>query len=222
MPYNLSESEEMYLLSIIRLVETGVEEPVPLSRLAEMLEIMPVSANQMVHRLAENGLACYTPYKGVSLTDQGRELACRILRRRRLWQVFLVEHLGYGVDEADRMSCRLEHILPDEAMERLSDFLSGPRTAPDGGPIPDFKAGAPKRSDYPLVQLPLGQEAMLSRVQAGDTETAFLEAAGMRPGKRVRLLAKSDDEAFLLRTETGKTLQITAELAGTLWMEGDV
>ena len=101
----MSESEEMYLITIARLFEGGVEDPVSVSRIAGELSIQPVSANQMVHKLVEEGLVEYFPYKGVSLTPKGQAAAQQVLRGRRLWEVFLVNHLELSPGEADAMAC---------------------------------------------------------------------------------------------------------------------
>jgi Mn-dependent DtxR family transcriptional regulator len=136
----MSESEDMYLLTVAKLVEAGAQAPIPVSRLAQELSIQPISANQMIRKLEEAGWLRYTPYKGVELTQEGEGLALRTLRHRRLWEVFLVENLQLSLDEADEMACRLEHILPAEVAERLAGFLGYPATSPRGKPIPDLAA----------------------------------------------------------------------------------
>ena len=89
---DLTENAQMYLLEIARLCE--VETPVPLSRLAEELRISSSSANEMCRKLETQGFLIYQPYKGVVLTDDGQTFANYLLRRHRLWEVFLVEKLG--------------------------------------------------------------------------------------------------------------------------------
>ena len=134
---NLSESEEMYLVTIARLVESGQSAPTPVAQLACELAIAPVSANQMIRKLEEVKLLYYTPYKGVELTEAGWQAALDILRHRRLWEVFLVEKLHYTPQEAEVLACRLEHNLPPEAAARLAAFLGHPTSSPQGHPIPN-------------------------------------------------------------------------------------
>ena len=86
----MSESEEMYLITIARLGAKELQGLVPLSKLADALSVVPVSVNQMVKKLEEAGLVHYFPYKGVELTDQGRKVARQVLRHRRLWEYFFV------------------------------------------------------------------------------------------------------------------------------------
>jgi DtxR family Mn-dependent transcriptional regulator len=116
-------SEEMYLITVAMAQETGWEGPLPLASLAESLSISPVSANLMVRRLAERGLLAYQPYQGALLTLAGRAVALRVLRGRRLWTRFLVEHLGSRQEEADALACNLEHLTPPRVADRLEAFL---------------------------------------------------------------------------------------------------
>src|SRR4030042_4956969 len=98
-----SPSEEMYLITVALAEEGGGEERLSVASLAQDLSISPVSANQMVWRLAGRGLLDYHPYQGVALTPAGRAAARRVLRGRRLWRTFLVGHLGFGEEEADAL-----------------------------------------------------------------------------------------------------------------------
>ena len=148
----LSESEEMYLAAIARIQESKGTGPAPLSQLASSMEVLPVSANQMVRKLEEEGLVRYTPYKGVELTSAGAQAAQRILRHRRLWEIFLVELLHYTPEESDPLACRLEHILPTEAAERLAVFLGGRSEPPQSQPTSQNQEGVSGVSSHSLAQ----------------------------------------------------------------------
>lgn len=123
-----SPSEEMYLITVALAEEGGGEERLSVASLAQDLSISPVSANQMVWRLAGRGLLDYHPYQGVALTPAGRAAARRVLRGRRLWRTFLVGHLGFGEEEADALACDLEHLTAPRVADRLESFLG--RLAP--------------------------------------------------------------------------------------------
>ena len=88
----LSDSEQMYLVMIRQICEHCEDTPVPIPEIAEGLEVQPVSVNQMIKKLAESDFVVYTPYKGVELTAEGLAISTKILRRRRLWEVFLVQY----------------------------------------------------------------------------------------------------------------------------------
>lgn len=137
-----SPSVEMYLITVARHEEEGREGPLPLAALAEVLSISPVSANQMVRRLAERGLLEYHPYQGVLLTGVGRAAAHRVLRGRRLWTDFLTGHLGFGEEEADALACDFEHLTPPQLADRLEAFLGdGPASQAEGGGSPAGRGG---------------------------------------------------------------------------------
>ena len=195
----MSESEEMYLITIARLVEQGVEEPVAISRLAEALSIVSVSANQMVHKLAEEGWLEYLPYKGVKLTAKGQHVASKVLRDRRLWEVFLVERLQFSSNEADTLACRLEHITPKKLAYQLAAFLDFPAVSPQGRPIPGLKIEATGEMAQSLVELTVGQTAVITQVGGDPATAAFLGTQGIRPGAELRLLAVASGQEMLLQ-----------------------
>lgn len=195
----MSESEEMYLITIARLVEQGEEEPVPISRLSGELSIQSVSANQMVHKLAEEEFVEYFPYKGVQLTPKGKEVAQQVLRDRRLWEVFLVNHLELPPSEADALACRLEHITPKGVTCQLAKFLGHPSFTPQGLPIPKVSGSGDTHRIQPLSELGVGELGEIIRLEGDPATQAFLEAEGFRPGIEVIPLAKGQDGAFLLQ-----------------------
>ena len=214
----MSESEEMYLVSIARLEETGLPAPIPLARLAEALAVQPVSANQMVRKLEEAGWIEYKPYKGVTLTTQGRECALQILRHRRLWEVFLVEHLKMSQEEASETACRLEHFFSTGAAERLADFLGHPTRSPQGLPIPAAQTDVFPVQEAPLAAVVLNTSAEIARIEADHAGRGFLLSEGICPGETVRVVAIGSGGALLLQTQDGRNVHVSAELASTVWV----
>ncbi len=215
----MSESEEMYLISIARLKEAGVEGPAPLSQLAEELNLAPVSVNQMVRKLEEAGLVTYLPYKGAELTPTGRQAALRILRHRRLWEVFLVEKLRFSPKEAEELACKMEHVLPDEATERLAAFLGSPIASPQGMPIPAALSQEAVRSEVVLRQLKAAETGQITQIAADAATRAYLSAEGLTPEATVTVLGISGEGARLLRTESGKTVHLAEEVVNTIWIK---
>ena len=195
----MSESEEMYLITVARLVEQGTEEPVSISQLAGELSIQPVSANQMVHKLAEEGLIDYYPYQGVQLTKTGQETALRVLRDRRLWETFLVNYLEMPPTEADALACRLEHITPEGVTGRLAEFLGNPSFSPQGFPIPGLEDDNGLRPLQPLSELGVDERGEIIRLEVDPATQAYLESEGFRPGTEVIPLAVSGDGAMLVQ-----------------------
>lgn len=211
----ISESEQMYLITIARSIETGGPVPLPLSHIAKELSLQPVSVNQMVRKLESEGLVLYHPYKGVELTDQGQSIAFRILRNRRLWQVFLVEQLGVSLEEADAMACNLEHFTPDNIAKRLSSYLDDPVIGPGGQPIPSFDENQVKPNKISLTGLGVGMSAQVVEVNAHPSVNHFLSAEGLRPGSEIKLVAVGEHGTRLLAVDQGY-VEVTEEIAASI------
>jgi DtxR family Mn-dependent transcriptional regulator len=214
----MTESEEMYLVTIAMLKEGGSESPIPLSTLAAELNVLPVSANQMIRKLEECGLVVYTPYRGVDLTSDGRQKALKTLRLRRLWEVFLVERLKVRPEEANNLACKMEHIIPDEAAERLAFFLGNPVLSPQGEPIPSSDNQASMATDIPLAALQAGHAGQVSRIQTDSACRSFLSAQGVSAGEVVRMVACSSDGSALVSTREHVSLNLDSDLARSLWV----
>ncbi len=214
----MSESEEMYLNTIARLDEDGDGGRIPLSALAQALGVQPVSVNQMVRKLADAGLVDYAPYKGVRLTAAGETVAAKVLRARRLWQVFLTERLQLSPGDANTLACRFEHVTPDHVVDRLDGYLDEPALSPFGKPIPRHADGADAGYDAPgcapLASALIGETADVVRIDADEPARGFLRAHGLQAGARVRVIAIGDDGSLLLVvTPAGGMVQIESDLA---------
>lgn len=214
----MSESEEMYLITLAVLKETGESLPIPVSRLANELNIKPVSVNQMIRKLNEAGLVLYEPYKGVSLTATGERTALNILRRRRLWEVFLVENLKIPIHDASNLACRMEHILPEDAADRLAMFLGEPMVSPHGKPIPQLKPKESLRSDVLLRQLKINQQSVITQVDADPASHAFLNGEGLQPGSIVSVLGVGHADAILVQVNE-HTIFLAENIANQIWVK---
>ncbi len=214
-----SESEEMYLITIAMAVEDGQEAPIPVPQLADALSVSRVSANEMVKKLDGRGLVEYVPYKGAVLRPEGELIAKRILRRRRLWSLFLAEQLGLTPQAADAVACEFEHVTPADVAQRLSQFLGDPKVGPQGKPIPmPVDHPAESASVLPLRELGAGASGEVVRLEGESTDRAFLANHGLSPGVSVMMLAVADDGDVLIATETGR-LNLSgpiAELVGVV------
>jgi len=210
---NLSQSEEMYLLAIMQACEYCTDTPIPIPDIADSLNVQPVSVNQMVKKLANEGLVSYLPYKGVQLTTEGTIIATKILRHRRLWEIFLVKHLHLDLEQADAIACHIEHHTTERMGQRLSEFLDHPSVCYHGKPIPHLEGNQPRLNlSIPLAQLELGQAAPIMEISTDEITSRYLNKQGLRPGVRVKLMAIGSKGDFLLESDDGR-LQITKALA---------
>ena len=199
----------MYLVIIAQANEDGIK-PVPVNHLAERLKVQPVSANQMIKKLEETDLIYYTPYKGVELSASGKREAARLLRNRRMWEVFLVEHLGYQPLEADAIACQLEHVVSDEMAEKLSIFLGAPKSSPLGKPIPSNPIAQPDKPvlDAPLSLTNAGEEVIVTSIHTAETERRFLNHSGVIVGTTLQILASQNIGTCLIRPEGYPIMQL--------------
>ncbi len=208
-----SESIEMYLLRIALLQQHT--QPVPVPMLAQELSVSPVSANEMCRKLTRRALVTYEPYKGVTLTPQGEELAQRVLRHRRLWEVFLVEKLGISPTEAEKIACRFEHVTPSQLAERLAVFLGNPTISPQNEPIPTGSSGnSTAPSSQPLVDLLPGNRGRVIAISAhSDAVTRdFLQHLGVQPGIIIEILAQAPDGTLLVALDN-RRISLSPHLA---------
>jgi DtxR family Mn-dependent transcriptional regulator len=133
----ISFTEENYLKAIYKLLEKG-EKEVSTNSIAEKMLTKAASVTDMLKKLSEKKLINYKKYQGVTLTSKGEKIAVSIIRKHRLWEVFLVEKLQFKWDEIHDIAEQLEHIKSDALIERIDKFLNFPKFDPHGDPIPDI------------------------------------------------------------------------------------
>ena len=176
-----SESVEMYLKSLAEL--GGVSSTIPIGRIAERLGVSPVSANEMMKRLGEQQLIRHKPYTGVRLTDKGRRLANSVIRRQRLWEIFLVDYLQLNWASAFDMACELEHATSPEVTESLAAYLGQPTRCPHGNPIPDPDGQVERTSELSLTDIEVGQSARIQAIAPESSEVLrYLADRKLLPG----------------------------------------
>lgn len=164
-----SPSKEDYIKTIYSL--NGSEDIVSNKQLANSLAVSAASVTDMNNRLKKEDLITYYPYKGVQLTDLGIQVANQLIRKHRIWEVFLFEKLGFEWNEVHVEADRLEHASSDKVIERLSELLGHPEYDPHGGIIPNAD-GTVDLDKVPLVSLKditVGQSFIVKEVPDEDS-----------------------------------------------------
>jgi DtxR family Mn-dependent transcriptional regulator len=177
---------ENYVKSIYQISAGQDGHAASTGKLAEALGVSPGTVTSMLKTLSESGLAEYVPYEGARLTDAGRMLALRVLRRHRLIELFLVHTLKLSWDEVHEEAENMEHAVSDLLVDRIDAFLNYPATDPHGDPIPKADGTVAGSTGRCLSELAVGQRFRVVRVldQSPDflrylTETGLkLDAAG--------------------------------------------
>jgi DtxR family transcriptional regulator, Mn-dependent transcriptional regulator len=196
----LSKSTEMYLKAM---AELGEGDVVAVGRLAGRLGVTNVSANEMVKRLTEHGLVSHALYKGVTLTEKGQAAACSVLRRQRLWECFLYDHLKIEWAKLYELACSLEHATAPEVTEALSVFLGDPKFCPRGNPIPAADGSFERLNGIPLRAVPVGSRVYVLAVNATETNVLkYLQERGILPGRELTVLESAPmDGPLTLRVD---------------------
>ena len=209
-----SESEEMYLLTVAVAEEDGNDGPFGLASLGESLGIAPASVNEMVRKLESRALLTYQPYLGVELTEEGRRVAQRVLRTRRLWSRFLADHLDFTPQGADALACHLEHVTPPAAAERLAAYLGDPDTGPLGRPIPVVEARAALPAGTPLADSTAGTRVEVAATTADEATAQFLAGAGIVSGATITVLGATP--ASVLVEAGGHRIGLATDVAASV------
>lgn len=180
-----SYTEENYLKAIYKLSEKA-QEGITTNAIAESLDIKAGSVTDMLKKLAEKDLIQYTRYIGVTLTAKGKEIAIKIVRKHRLWEVFLVEKLGFQWDEVHPMAEELEHINFDVLVDRLDSFLGYPKFDPHGDPIPDRKGELQLAKPIKLSEAEVSKSVCMTGVE-NDSPIflQYLDKLSLRPGSEI-------------------------------------
>jgi len=207
----LSASTEMYLKAML---EMSDRETATIGRLAERLGVTPVSANEMVRKLGEHGLAKHTPYKGVALTEKGLEIACNVMRRQRLWEVFLYDYLKIEWAKIYELACSLEHATAPEVTDALAAFLGDPKACPRGNPIPAADGSFAPLDGITLSKATVGDVLQVVAVNATSTEVLrYLQDRNILPGSEITLLEAAPLQGPLTIKVGGKEVALGLQIA---------
>jgi DtxR family transcriptional regulator, Mn-dependent transcriptional regulator len=213
---NLSESTEMYLKAMAELGDRDVA----ISRVAERLGVTHVSANEMMRKLGEQGLVTHTPYKGVTLTAKGHEAAANVLRRQRLWEVFLFDELRIEWARIYELACSLEHATAPEVTEALAAFLGYPTVCPRGNPIPDENGDFAPLEGTALSRAEVGSTVKVLAVNATATDVLkYLQERNILPGQRVKVVEAAPLDGPLTLEVNGKEVALGLSMANFVIVE---
>lgn len=203
---NHTETEENYLKAIFRFSKEG--ESVSTNTVANFLGTSPASVTDMFIKLGEKDLVEYTPYRGVRLKEEGQKVALRIVRKHRLWEVFLVQKLSFSWDNIHEVAEQLEHIDSPELIQRLDEFLNYPKFDPHGDPIPSESGEIEMRATQLLKEVPVGAKAEIATVLLSSTDfLQYLDRVGLTIGQEVRVEEQiSFDDSMLLFINGSKVI----------------
>ncbi|UPT71950.1 MAG: metal-dependent transcriptional regulator [Flavobacterium sp. JAD_PAG50586_2] len=212
-------SEENYLKTIYHITSSsGIE--VSTNAIAEKMETKASSVTDMLKKLAEKELIVYQKYKGVLLTAKGSHLAKMIVRKHRLWEVFLVNKLQFPWDEVHDIAEQLEHIKSEKLINKLDDFLGNPTEDPHGDPIPDANGKISKIEKILLAELNENQKAICTGVKDSSTQfLKYLDKNQITLGSNIEVVSKEEFDLSLKIKVEGKTVTISNIIANNLYVK---
>lgn len=211
-------TEENYIKTIYQLGKYGTLT-VSTNNIAEAIETKASSVTDMIKKLADKGYVDYKRYQGAALTSKGKKIAADVVRKHRLWEVFLVEKLNFSWDEVHDIAEQLEHIKSDKLINELDKLLDYPTHDPHGDPIPDKRGEIKKSNKVLLFTLPENTKGVCVGVK--DTSPAFLKYLDKHKialGSEIRVIAREDYDDSMVIEIKGKSITISQAVASNLFV----
>ncbi|NMH87374.1 metal-dependent transcriptional regulator [Flavivirga algicola] len=212
-------TEENYIKAIYHLGKYGANN-VSTNAIAKEMETKASSVTDMVKKLSEKSYVDYKKYQGVTLTNKGKEVAVNIVRKHRLWEVFLVEKLNFSWDEVHEVAEHLEHIKSKKLISQLDAFLGFPTHDPHGDPIPD-KTGKIKKIDKILLsEAEIGDNCICVGVQDSSSDfLKYLDKNDIALGTALKVCHREPfDNSITIKIKT-KELIISNMIANNLFVK---
>lgn len=209
-------SEENYLKTLYKLESKQVKKVNNIA-LSKALDLNPATVLEMVRKMSERKLVEVLPDKTIRLTDKGKKKALSIIRKHRLWEVFLVDKLNYKWNEVHDLAEQLEHIESADLIKRLEAFLGHPTIDPHGDPIPDENGKLKKIKTQPLTSAPLKKKlAVIALGNSSDEFLKYLDKIGLTIGDTVEIseIEEFDKSVTLLHKKT--SISLSNEAASSL------
>lgn len=214
-----TRSEENYLKAIYHLSKDGVKRISPNS-IAESVNVNPASVIDMIKKLVRKDLINYSREQGAILTEKGHQIALIIVRSHRLWEVFLVEKLGYSWGEIHDIAEQLEHVKHPELVDKLESFLDFPAFDPHGDPIPDKKGDYPISKKIFLSGLELDMECTVISVSDDNVNFLnYLEKLSIKIGTKIKVIEKNSfDDSLFIQVESNAPIFVSRKFADSLFV----
>ena len=212
-------SEENYIKVIYHLSLVS-PKGVNTNAIAGMLETKASSVTDMLKKLAEKELVSYQKYQGVTLTEKGFHSAKMIVRKHRLWEVFLVDKLHFSWDEVHEIAEELEHIKSEKLINKLDEFLGFPSFDPHGDPIPNAKGELVKIDKFLLSEAILNVDYVCVGVKNSSVEfLQYLDKQKISLGATIKVISREEFDSSLNIILNSNTISISNKIAENLFIK---
>ncbi|HEY9007720.1 metal-dependent transcriptional regulator [Ohtaekwangia sp.] len=210
----LSLTEENYLKALLKLTLEKETKEAGTNELAQLLQVKPATANDMLKKLKEKSLVMYEKYGKISLTTEGRKRGIEVIRKHRLWETFLYEKLDFTWDEVHEVAEQLEHIQSAKLVDKLDKFLGFPKYDPHGDVIPNAKGEMIVLSKKTLLEEEIGHNCRMVGVK--DNSSAFLQyvdKVGLRINNDIKILSRQSYDDLIDIEVNGKRSSVSPKFA---------
>lgn len=213
----LSYTEENYLKSIYHLSQDGTME-VSTNAIADDLNTKAASVTDMIKKLANKNVLIYKKYKGVNVSEEGKKVALRVIRKHRLWEVFLVDKMKFNWDQVHDVAEQLEHIKSPLLITRLDEFLGYPKYDPHGDPIPDENGEYKAKPQVPISDVKIGHEGIMVSVKDSSSPfLQYLDKIGAYIGAKIKVIDKVDfDGSNEILLDNKRTIFVSKEVSANI------
>lgn len=212
-------SEENYIKVIYHLSLVS-PKGVNTNAIAGMLDTKASSVTDMLKKLAEKELVSYQKYQGVTLTEKGFYLSKMIVRKHRLWEVFLVDKLNFSWDEVHEIAEELEHIKSEKLINKLDEFLRFPAFDPHGDPIPNAKGELVKIDKFLLSEATLNTDFVCVGVKNSSVEfLQYLDKQNISLGSTIKVISREEFDSSLTIILNSNTISISNKIAENLFIK---
>lgn len=216
----ISQAEENYLKAIYKINEREGKSA-NTNAISAAMATTAASVTDMLKKLADKNFINYEKYKGVTLTTEGEREATALVRKHRIWEVFLCDKLGYSWDECHELAEQLEHIQSNDLIDRLDTFLGKPKFDPHGDPIPDRDGNFAKRHQVLLGEMAVGENGIMVGVH--EHSTAFLQhlnRVGLILAAKVEILEVFEfDKSVKIRLNNSNELLISNKVSENVFVK---
>jgi len=212
-------SEENYIKVIYHLSLVS-PKGVNTNAIAGMLDTKASSVTDMLKKLSEKELVSYQKYQGVTLTEKGFHSAKMIVRKHRLWEVFLVDKLNFSWDEVHEIAEELEHIKSENLINKLDEFLDFPSFDPHGDPIPNADGEIKKINKLLLSEASLNKEYQCVGVKDSSSNfLQYLDKQKIALGSKIFVIEKESFDDTLLVEIDSRKMTLSNKIANNLYVK---
>jgi len=218
---SLSFAEENYLKAIYVIQQKNGQPEVSVNDIAERVNTRPATVTDMLKKLSDKQLIHYKRYRKTYLTDTGLRQALQIVRKHRLWEVFLNKKLNFSWDEVHDIAEQLEHIQSDSLIEKLDAYLGYPQFDPHGDPIPNAKGEITPASTITLASASVHSRWKIVAVkETGNAFLQHLEKIGIAIGTKVTVMdVLPFDGSVQIKVGDDKTITVSEKIALNLMVQ---